>query len=127
MTPEVETAVEEIKRAFVGHDVQVTPEAQGGAYVLVEKLDIGTGLKPTTSWCGFLITFQYPTAEVYPHFIDGAVIRANGSAFPSAVTGPTEWQKRSALQVSRKSKQWNPASDTAATKLIKVLEWLRSL
>jgi hypothetical protein len=126
MNPDVVEAAEEIKRSFPEHQVEVTPEAQGGAYVIVRDLDLGDKYEPATSWCGFLITFQYPHADVYPHFIDGRVRRKDGCGHGSGISGPMDWQRHSALQISRRSNRWNPAIDTAAAKLAKVLEWLRA-
>lgn len=126
MTPEIEAAVEEVRMYFTGHRVEIDPEAQGGAYVIVHGLEVGSRFTPTTSWVGFLITFQYPYADVYPHFIAGELRRADGAGYPQGITGPTTWHDRQALQVSRRSNRWNPATDTAALKLAKVLEWLRA-
>lgn len=126
MTPEVQTAVEEIRQTFAGHRVDVEVESQGGAYVIVHDLAVGERYIPATTWFGFLITFQYPRADVYPHFIDGALRRADGKPHATGISGPTQWQNRAVLQISRKSNRWNPATDTAAAKLLKVLDWLRS-
>jgi hypothetical protein len=126
MTPEVEAAVEEVRRTFPGHRVDVEAEAQGGAYVMVHDLPLGGRYSPPTSWFGFLVTFQYPRADVYPHFIDGGVRRADDRPHGAGFSGPSIWQGRSTLQVSRRSNHWNAASDTAAGKLLKVLEWVRS-
>lgn len=127
MTPEVEQAIVEIKAAFEGHRVDVMPEPQGGAYVVVHDLMIGDHYNPQVTWFGFLITFQYPNADVYPHFIDGGVKRADSRAHGGGFSGPTTWPGSAGqvIQVSRRSNRWNPAFDTAATKLAKVLEWVR--
>ena len=126
MTPEVLQAVEDIRTTFTGHTVTVDEEAQGGAYVVVPDLSLGTAFTPSTSWLGFLITFQYPRADVYPHFIDSSVKRVDGSVLGQGLSGPVDWHDRKALQVSRRSNQLNPTIDTAATKLLKVLAWLRA-
>lgn len=128
MTPEVEQAIEEIRTAFAGHRVDVTPEPQGGAYVVVNDLAIGDRYSPPATWVGFLITFQYPNADVYPHFIDAGVRRGDGRAHGGGFSGPTAWPGRAGrvIQVSRRSNRWSPAFDTAATKLAKVLEWIKS-
>src|SRR5947208_1589663 len=125
MTPEVETAVQEIRNSFAGHRTDVEPEAQGGAYVTVHDLDIGDRHEPFRSWVGFLITFQYPRADVYPHFIDPAVRRADGQPHGAGISGPTNWNGRQALQVSRRSSRWDCTIDTAVGKLHKILAWLR--
>jgi hypothetical protein len=127
MIPEVESAIAEIREAFSSLEIETIPEPQGGAYVVVKDLAIGELFIPNTTWIGFLITFQYPDADVYPHFISGELKRANGQPFPAGITGPTTWQNRSALQVSRRSNRWAPGVDTAANKLAKVLTWLRTI
>jgi hypothetical protein len=127
MTPEVEAAIAEIKEAFPGSEIEVISEPQGGAYVVVQNLAIGERFIPSTTWVGFLITFQYPDADVYPHFIRGDLKRADGQSFPSGISGPTTWQNRPAMQVSRRSNHWAAGVDTAASKLAKVLSWLRTV
>jgi len=125
MTPEVQAAVEEIRSAFPGH-ITVEAEEQGGAYVILDIVELGDTYSPSSSWIGFLITFQYPDADVYPHFIDGSVRRCDGTNHAEGVSGPTDWRGRSALQLSRRSNRWNAATDTALLKLNKVLEWFRA-
>lgn len=126
MTLEVEQAIAQIRTALDGHQVHVEPEPQGGAYVTVDDLSVGDHYVPTTSWFGFLITFQYPRADVYPHFVDAQLLRADRRAHGAGFSGPTQWQGRPAIQISRRSNRLNPAVDTAATKLVKVIEWVKS-
>lgn len=126
MTPEVELAIDEIRRAFSDHRVEVEVEGQGGAYVVVHDLEIGERYVPSTSWFGFLITFQYPRADVYPHYIDGSIRRADGNQLGGGFSSPTAWRGRPAILVSRRSNKLNPTVDTATMKLAKVIEWIRS-
>jgi hypothetical protein len=125
MTPEVEAAIEELRVQYPSQTIDVTPDAQGGAYVLVDDLPLGDQYTPARSWVGFVIGFQYPYADVYPHFLDAQVRRTNGQAMGVGFSGPTTWHNRQALQVSRRSNRWNPATDSAAMKLAKVLDWVR--
>jgi hypothetical protein len=126
MTPEVEQAIAEIKVYFEGHRVEVEPEAQGGAYVTVHDLWIGTQYSPPTSWIGFLIGFQYPRADIYPHFTDCNVRRSDGSPLGESFSESTAWRNRATIQVSRRSRRSDQSVDTAATKLAQVLEWIRT-
>lgn len=126
MTPDVEAAVAEVREAFPDLQVEAEAEPQGGAYVIVYGVDFGERYVPATSWIGFLIPFTYPRADCYPHFLDAAVRRAGGAPLGEAITGPVAWHGRQALQVSRRSNRWDPAADTAAGKLHKVLDWVRS-
>ncbi len=127
MTSAVQAAVAEVEQAFPGHRLEVIPESQGGAYVIVYDLPIGNRYVLATTWVGFLITFQYPYADVYPHFVRADLRHADGTSLPGGFSGPTTWQGRQALQVSRRSNRWNANADTAATKLAKVLNWIESV
>jgi len=126
MTPEVGEAIDEIRRAFPTSSVEVVEEEQqGGGYVVVHGVFVGNHYEPSTTWVGFLITFQYPRVDVYPHFFDARLRRRDGRALGEAFSLQS-WRARPALQISRRSNRWNPATDTAAVKLAKVLEWIRS-
>lgn len=125
MTPEVEVAITELRQVFADHQVDVDPEEQGGAHVIVHSLFIGEQYAPSQSWVGFTINFQYPRSDVYPHFIDPDIRRADGSKFGQGISESANWHEKKVIQLSRKSNRWDPTRDTAAIKLVKVLEWLR--
>lgn len=125
MKPDIENAIAELKATFPHHQVEVTPDDRGGASVIVHGLSIGQQYIPSTSWVGFTLAGQYPHADVYPHFMDEGVRFANGEGWKAGLSAG-KWAGHNAIQISRRSKRWNPAVDTAATKLVKVLEWLRT-
>ena len=76
-------------------------------------------------WIGFHITFQYPYADVYPHFTNADLARSNGTGLGEGF-GSGSFQGRSAMQISRRSNRLNPQTDTAALKLLKVVRWMKS-
>lgn len=126
LTPEVTQAIEEIREAFPDAEVTVVREdGQGGALVVVDPIELGPAFTQDTTWVGFQITFQYPYSDCYPHFVRGDLARADGAALGDA-TSPGNWEGRPAIQLSRRSNNLNPATDTAVTKLLKVLAWLRN-
>jgi hypothetical protein len=126
VTPEVQEAVHDLRQAFGKDGVDVDEEEQqGGAYVVVRDLLLGDQYEPSASWCGFLITFQYPRADVYPHFFDPSLRRRDGRGLGNGFSLQT-WRGVPALQVSRRSNRHNAATDTAALKLAKVIEWIRT-
>lgn len=127
MAPEVDEAIAEIKAAFPDNNVEVTPEPQGGAYVVVQDLPLGPQYRPERAWVGFLIGFQYPDADVYPHYTEAALSRVDGAPLGEGIQQPVQWHDRVATQISRRSIGWNAADDTAALKLRKVLDWLATL
>ena len=137
MKRDVETALEQMREGLPGHTIQTMEDSDGGAYVIVEGLDIGTCFEPSVSWIGFHVTWSYPESDVYPHFIDPSV-RYVGIAsapvdhpdgrLPAAMSRGQVMPgfDRSAIQVSRRSNRWKPASDTALHKLLRIMSFLES-
>jgi hypothetical protein len=130
MKPEVLAAIEEIRTAFEC-DLNIEDDPEGGAYVKALDLDIGSQYSPSRSWVAFRITFQYPFADVYPHMVVPQLRRADGNGLGEAFHIENQfWAPPSgpqpAVMVSRRSPHRNPAVETAAIKLAKVLEWIRS-
>ncbi len=123
--PEVATAIEDIRAKFTSAEVTFHEDGSGGAIVFVEPVDPGPLYQQRETWIGFRIAFQYPYADVYPHFVRGDLTRVDGSSLGEAMT-TTKFEGRSAVQISRRSNRLNPDVDSAALKLEKVLAWLRS-
>ena len=128
--PEVIEAINEVRASFSGHQVDTEPDDQGGAFVRVHEVDLGPTYKPSTSWVGFQITFQYPFADIYPHYIRPDIVHADGRAFVPPFhpnhTFALPSGGVSAAMISRRSNHRDPITDTALVKLVKVLDWLRS-
>ncbi len=125
--PDVERAVAEIRAAYPDTTVTVREDGDGGAYVIVEAVNLGPKYHPETSWIGFRITFQYPSADTYPHFVRGDLARADEKPFGDGMSLlPTPFEGRAAVQVSRRSNHLDPRTETALIKLQKVLAWVRS-
>lgn len=137
MKANVERAVAEIREGLPGLDVVVKEDGDGGAFVIVNGVRIGECYAPTSSWIGFQITFPYPDADVYPHFIDTAVKYVGNGEAPNAHPDgnlPTALSRgammpgfdRPAIQISRRSNRRDPETDSALLKLIRIVEFLRS-
>jgi hypothetical protein len=125
LTPAVSDAIEEIRGAFADSSVEVREDGEGGAWVIVEGVPLGGPYQQPTTWVGFRVTFTYPYADVYPHFVRGDLQRIDGTPLGEA-TSPTTFLDRAAIQLSRRSNRRDPAIETALLKLVKVMEWLRS-
>lgn len=124
--PEVEEAVAEIRAAFSGKEIQVVTSGDGGAEVTVEDVDLGEHYEPQKSFVGFRIHSTYPFSQVYPHFLQADLRKANGTPLPTpGMTHGQQWRGQPAIMVSRSSRNWDPSRDTAVGKLYKVLEWVR--
>lgn len=123
MTPAVGEAVEELKAAHPGATVTHREDDNGGAFIIIEPLDPGAIYLQRETWVGFQITFQYPYSDVYPLFVRPDLARADGQSLGEAMA-VSQFDGRQAIQISRRSNKLNPATDTAAIKLAKVLAWL---
>ena len=75
-------------------------------------------------WIGFQITFQYPYADVYPHFTNPDLARSDGAGLGGGF-GTATFRGQPAIQISRRSNRLNPETDTAALKLLKVIQWMK--
>jgi hypothetical protein len=128
MKEAVEQAIEQLRQAHPGHQLELLDEPQGGAFVIVDDLPIGERFNQKRSWIGFALAFQYPLADVYPHFLRADLELADGRELASPLNANQMMPgfDRPAVMLSRRSNRWNPARDTAALKLARVLEWLRS-
>jgi len=127
MKLEVSTAIDELKRQFSTSAVTTREDGQGGAYVIVDPVNLGERFQPTATWVGFQIPAQYPYADIYPVFVGGDVQRANGVAFQAPVTPGHTFEGRGALQISRRSAAAQSGSQKAVAKILKVLDFLETL
>lgn len=129
MNDTVQHAVEEIRNAYSGHAPDVLPDDEGGAFVKVYDLLLGEQYQTARSWVAFRITFQYPFADIYPHYCMANLARKDGRPLGEGFSQNT-WKSpagdESATMISRRSNQLNAATDTAALKLAKILDWIRS-
>jgi len=123
--PQIEKAIAEIGSSFPNCRIETEPDGAGGTYVTVHDVPLGPPYVQAKIWVGFQITFQYPYADVYPHFTCAELARTDGRSLGEGL-GNANWRGKVATQLSRRSNKLNPATDTAALKLLKVIQWLRT-
>ena len=126
MKPQVEQAVRELRACFPGAEVVACGTDDGGALVAIDPIDLGPTYAPSETWIGFAIGFQYPRADVYPLFVRPDLVRADGQPHGKGIAR-AEFRGEPALQLSRRSNRLNPEVDTAALKVMKVIQWLLEL
>jgi hypothetical protein len=126
ITPAVTEAIEEIRATFEGAAVTVREDGEGGQYVRIDPVDLGPPYAQRTTWIGFRITAQYPYSDIYPLFVRHDLCRTDGHALGEGITMNHAFDGHPAVQVSRRSNHLNPATDTAALKVLKVLGWMAS-
>ena len=123
MLPEVASAVEELRVNFPDSPVTALDDGEGGAYVLIEDVPVPGGYTVDKTWIGFRVTYLYPNADVYPHFVRPDLTRLDGKQL---ALSPSTFNGRPALQLSRRSNRWDPSHDTATLKLQKILAWMEN-
>ncbi len=125
MKSDVEQAVAELCLRFGDAEVLAHGTDDGGATVTINPINLGLGYSPKTTWMKFAISFQYPYADIYPLFVHPDLVRTDGKPHGEGIS-LASFQGEPALQVSRRSNHLNPEIDTAALKVTKVIEWLRT-
>ncbi len=123
MTPEVEKAVEELRTRFPDTEVDAVGTGDGGATVTIARVGPGPAYVQRETWMGFTISYLYPSADIYPLFASPDLTRVDGEPHGEGIS-LRSFQGAPALQLSRRSNRLNPATDTAALKVAKVLQWL---
>src|SRR5271168_1492691 len=127
MKAPVQTSIEELQRQFPIAVISVRDDGKGGAYVIMNPIEIGARYSPTSTWIGFHIPPQYPYADIYPIFIGANVARANGVPFAVPVTPGHSFEGRPAIQVSRRNSTAQSGLQKVGTKILKVLDFLEKL
>ena len=127
MKVEVSKGIEELKHQFNSSAFTVAEDNQGGAYVIIEHVSLGSRYNPDHTWLGFQMPAQYPYADIYPTFIGADVKRVDGRPFTPPVTPGHSFQGRSALQVSRRNGAAQTQSQKVTAKILKILDFLEKL
>ena len=127
MKQEVANAIEELKRAFSSSEISSREDGDGGAYVIVEDVEIGCRYQPSFTWLGGHMPALYPYADIYPLFIADNVRRADGVAFEPPITHGAQFLDRPALQVSRRNNHTQHFPQKAVAKFVKVQYFLKEL
>lgn len=127
MKQDVSNAIEELKRGFPSSEVTCREDGSGGAYVVVEEVEIGERFRPSSTWLGGHIPALYPYADIYPLFMGDDVRRVDGVAFEAPVTHGATFLERRALQISRRNNRTQHFPQTAVAKFVKVLHFIEEL
>lgn len=125
MKASVEAAIEDLHRQFNGHVITVEEDGTGGAYFTIHDVDIGAGFTPSRSWLAGHITNGFPYADIYPMYLDSAVVRSGQRAFTVPVVPIPGWRGRPVIQVSRVNRNAAAQPQSASLKVLRVLDYLK--
>ncbi|MGI8998816.1 MAG: hypothetical protein ACR2GO_03810 [Candidatus Limnocylindria bacterium] len=137
MKPDVEEAIKGLEASGISTGVRAEADSDGGAYVIVDGVAIGSSFEPDAPWIGFHIVWSYPDADVYPHFMDANVRYVGSGPAPNQHAEgnlPTSLSRGAtmggydlpAIQISRRSNRRSAGTDSALQKLLRIVEFLRT-
>jgi hypothetical protein len=124
MKVEVSKGIEELKCQFGSSTFTVSEDNQGGAHVIIESVSLGERYSPNQTWMGFHIPAQYPYADIYPVFVGAEINRVDGVQFAVPVTRGHQFQRRPAIQISRRNGAAQNGSQKVTAKILKILDFL---
>jgi hypothetical protein len=124
------TALESLDAAFPGVSRRVVPDGQGGAWIEFADVPLGAPYAQATTYVVFLLPFNLPGSDIYPLFVCDDLSRLDGLPLgqgfqPTQLAWPGEPSARAVVQVSRRTRG-SFAAQTAAQKINKVLDWMRT-
>lgn len=126
----VRDALDGVVTQFDHGRVRTTPDGQGGAWVEIVDEPLGAPYIQPETFVIALLPFNLPNADVYPLFVRADLARLDGQGLgpcfqPSSVHISGEAAPRPAVMVSRRTRG-EFQIQTAAQKIAKVIEWIRS-
>lgn len=131
VAPDVARAVDELRATFPDSSVIVEETGDGGVWVLLDPITVGTAFTHTHTWVRFRIPFTYPEADIYPFFVradlrraDGAELRPDHGFQQPILCGPDG--DIESTQLSRVTRNVRSEWNSAAGKLLKVQQWLET-
>jgi len=122
--PEISRAVEELRACFPDAEIVASDTSDSGANVTIDPVELGPVYVQRDTWLRFAIGFQYPYSDIYPLFVRPDLARVDGNGHGTGITLGS-FNGEPAMQLSRRNNRLNPAVDTAALKVVKVVKWLQ--
>jgi hypothetical protein len=119
----VSVGLQQLEEVFTGR-VRHEPDGEGGAFVVVEEIELGEHWSARTAELAFHLAYNYPASSIYPYYLQPDIVPAGG-AFPQALQR-VEWRGSPMIQVSLRQENWDPRRDNAVGAVMQTQDWLRS-
>lgn len=126
----VRDALGTIRSAFPDFGLATHADGQGGLWVEMTGVPLGAPYAQADTFLVCLLPFTLPGSDVYPMFVRPDLSRVDGQPLgegfqQTELSWPAEASSRKVVQVSRRTRG-SFASQTAAQKIAKVLDWIRT-
>ena len=119
---DVARGITELEEAFPGR-VSHDPDGAGGAYVIVEAINLGPRWTHPFAPLTLHLAYNYPASAIYPFYLPADVVPTDGSMPP--VLQPVEWRGSNVIQVSLRHTNWSPQLDNAVGSVMQTQSWLQ--
>ncbi len=120
----VQQALESVRLSFAPSEWVVEDDGAGGVRVRFGPVQLAQTYVQRESWLAAHFVAQLPYADIYPIFLRGDLSRVDGNALIAPLTSGHQFMGLAAVQASRRSPRRDAAIETAAMKLLKVLDWV---
>ncbi len=122
-------AVADLAAVFGADHTHVLASDSHGWWVRLDSVSLGPTWAQSKTFVLFHVASSYPFADIYPLFVRHDLQRADGADLKAPITtghraGPPG-QLIEVVQVSRRT-MGDPSQQSAARKVRKVLDWIRS-
>jgi hypothetical protein len=119
----VSLGLEQLEEVFSGR-VRHEPDGEGGAFVVVDGIELGERWSATVAALAFHLAYNYPASSIYPYYLQPDIVPADGG-FPQALQR-VDWRGSPMVQVSLRQENWDPRRDNAVGAVMQTQDWLRS-
>lgn len=127
ISEEIQAAIGEVRASFPDSSVTAVESGDGGALITVDPVPTGPSFTPASTWLTFQIPYNYPDADIYPHYVTPDLRRSTGEALGEGFHQPFTTGLRGeipATMISRRIKSLDAGANSAAGKALNVLRWL---
>jgi hypothetical protein len=129
MTDEQADALDDVRKTFPDHAVDHEEAADGGLWVLVRQIEIGTGWNRALVDLGVKLQVTFPSSMPYPFYCEAGLARADGTNFgpiqPSVDIGDGVQRTQISLTVQGQQ-QFDTSNETLGSRFVAVSAWRRS-
>ena len=124
---EIQAAIGEIRATFPDSSVTVMESGDGGTLITVDPVPTGPSFTPAATWLTFHIPYNYPDADIYPHYVTAQLARKDGQPLGEAIHAGQSCGPRGetpATMISRRTNTLERETNSAAGKALNILRWL---
>jgi hypothetical protein len=123
LSPSHAAAIDSVRDAFPGHQVDVDAPGDGRTFVTVRDIDVGAGWNQARIDLTVKLQITFPSSPPYPFYGPAGMARTDGRGL-SQIQPQVQVDGEIRTQISL-MKPFNPVIETLGARLVAVVGWLR--